>query len=69
MVTGAARCTRESGAEPWKWAQKAGVMLDYPQPIVITKRQGCERWQRTKKRGKELIKRSERFIRYGAGLL
>ncbi len=20
--------------EPWKWAQKAGVMLDYPQPIV-----------------------------------
>ncbi len=20
--------------EPWKWAQKAGVKLDYPQPIV-----------------------------------
>lgn len=20
--------------EPWKWAQKAGVTLDYPQPIV-----------------------------------
>ncbi|MGU0171064.1 hypothetical protein ACVXG8_01030 [Escherichia coli] len=23
--------------EPWKWAQKAGVKLDYPQPIVITR--------------------------------
>ncbi|STI19033.1 deoxyribodipyrimidine photolyase, FAD-binding [Escherichia coli] len=55
--------------EPWKWAQKAGVKLDYPQPIVDHKRQGCERGSVRRSEERSLIKRSERFIRYGAGLL
>ncbi len=55
--------------EPWKWAQKAGVMLDYPQPIVDHKEARLLMWQNSVRRSeeRELIKRSERFIRYGAG--
>ena len=47
--------------EPWKWAEKTGVTLDYPQPIVDHKEAGCERWQRTKKRAKEPDKTQRAF--------
>ncbi len=56
--------------EPWKWAQKAGVKLDYPQPIVDHKEARLRTLAAYEEARKgSLIKRSERFIRYGAGLL
>ncbi len=51
--------------EPWKWAQKAGVKLDYPQPIVDYKEArlrtlaACEA---AKREGKQPDKTQRAFI-------
>lgn len=56
--------------EPWKWAEKTGVTLDYPQPIVDHKEARLRTLAAYEEaRERSLIKRSERFIRHGAGLL